>query len=76
MGESGQVVVFPGSGDVKTRFEDRGMVFSHDNEIVTANYYSVELETTEQAKILVEQSASTHRSDISCQNDFHNSLNL
>ncbi|KAG9307941.1 hypothetical protein JVU11DRAFT_12604 [Chiua virens] len=58
MGESGQVVVSPGAGEVRPRFEDRGMVFSHEREVVSASYYSVELEATEGGQIVAEQSAS------------------
>ena len=58
MGESGQVVISPGAGDVRPRFEDRGMVFSHDDEVVSASYYSVEMDAIEGGKIMAEQSAS------------------
>lgn len=58
MGESGQVVVVPGAGTVQDVFEDRGMAFSHDNEVLTASYYSVELEAQGGGKIFAEQSAS------------------
>ncbi|KAF8574015.1 glycoside hydrolase family 92 protein [Ramaria rubella] len=43
MGESGQVVVAPGEGTVTPAFEDRGIPFSHDDEVATASYYSVKL---------------------------------
>jgi hypothetical protein len=58
MGESSQVVVVPGSGTVKDVFEDRGMTFNHDDEVLTASYYSVELEAQGGGKIFAEQSAS------------------
>ena len=58
MGESGQVIVVPGAGDVKTRFEDRGWEFAHADEVVSASYYSVTLEGREKAQIVAEQSAS------------------
>ena len=45
MGESGQVVVSPGVGDVKQAFDDRGMEIVYDGEdrmeAVSANYYAV-----------------------------------
>lgn len=58
MGESGQVVVVPGTGLVKDVFEERGMSFSHDDEVLTASYYSVELDAQDGGKIFAEQSAS------------------
>ena len=59
MGESGQAIVVPGAGTVRPAFEDRGMGFSHANEIATASYYSVVLDATEGGTIHAEQSAST-----------------
>lgn len=59
MGESGHATIVPGIGDVKPRFEDRGMEFSHDRERATPSYYEVELASREGAKIQVQQSAST-----------------
>ena len=58
MGESGQVVVSPGAGDVRPKFEDRGMVFSHDDEVASASYYNVEMDAIEGGKIIAQQSAS------------------
>jgi hypothetical protein len=58
MGESSQVVVVPGTGVAKDVFEERGMTFSHDDEVLTASYYSVEMDTQDGAKIFAEQSAS------------------
>jgi putative alpha-1,2-mannosidase len=60
MGESGQVVVSPGAGKVLPKFEDRGMTFSHDNEVVSASYYSAKLEAIEGGEIVAEQSASKY----------------
>jgi len=57
MGESATVVVVPGAGQVRDLFEQRGMAFSHDTEVVSASYYSVEL-ATEDGPILAEQTAS------------------
>ncbi|KAF8547214.1 glycoside hydrolase family 92 protein [Imleria badia] len=59
MGESGQVTVSPGAGEIRSKFEDRGMAFSHEREVVSASYYSVELEATEGGKIFAEQSATS-----------------
>ncbi|KAG6334272.1 hypothetical protein ID866_4812, partial [Astraeus odoratus] len=59
MGESGQVVVSPGAGEVRPKFEDRGMAFSHDDEVVSASYYSVEMDAVEGGRILAEQSATS-----------------
>lgn len=65
MGESGQVVVVPGAGDIKSNFEDRGMNFDKDTEVRTASYYSVELNALEGGTILAEQSASTCSDQVS-----------
>lgn len=59
MGESGQAIVVPGAGAVKDVFEERGMTFSRDDEVLTASYYSAELEAQEGGTIFAEQSAST-----------------
>lgn len=59
MGESGQVVVVPGAGKVRDVFEQRGMTFSHDMEVVSASYYSAVLDAVEGGTVFVEQSAST-----------------
>lgn len=58
MGESGTVIIAPGTGTVKSQFSDRGLKFSHDREVITPSYYSVELEP-EKGTILAEQTAST-----------------
>ena len=44
MGESGQVVLVPGVGDVKPIFEERGLAFEKNSEMTTPNYYKVDLE--------------------------------
>ncbi|KAI9566681.1 glycoside hydrolase family 92 protein [Boletus coccyginus] len=59
MGESGQVTISPGAGQIRSKFEDRGMAFSHEKEVVSASYYNVELEATEGGKIFAEQSATS-----------------
>ena len=61
MGESGQAVVTPGAGDVKTAFEDRGMRFSHKDEIISASYYKVQMDALQGGRIIAEQSASGSR---------------
>ena len=58
MGESGQAIVAPGAGAVRPKFEDRGMRFSHADEVATASYYSVLLDAIEGGRIFAEQSAS------------------
>lgn len=60
MGESGQAVVVPGMGDVKPVFEDRGMAFSHADEVITPSYYSVQMNASGENRIFAEQSASEH----------------
>ncbi|KAJ6506363.1 glycoside hydrolase family 92 protein [Mycena vitilis] len=59
MGESGQVVVAPGIGQVKSRFEDRGLGFSNATEVISPSYYRVELESGSDGAILAEQSATS-----------------
>lgn len=59
MGESGQVIVVPGTGMVKDVFEQRGLSFSHDDEVITASYYSVDMGTQDGGKIFAEQSATS-----------------
>ena len=60
MGESGQVVVAPGAGNVEAVFEKRGMKFSHDDEVITPSYYSATLQPKTGGTIFAEQSASKH----------------
>ncbi|GJE97274.1 glycoside hydrolase family 92 protein [Phanerochaete sordida] len=59
MGESAQVVLVPGLGDVRPRFEDRGMRFEHADEVVSASYYSVQLNDENDEGVFVEQSATS-----------------
>jgi putative alpha-1,2-mannosidase len=72
MGESAQVVVVPGIGDIKSKFEDRALKFSTATEFISPSYYSVDLDAGNGNKILAEQSASKntliqHRlSDLPC----------
>lgn len=60
MGESGQAVVVPGVGKtVHTMFEDRGLTFNNESQVITPSYYSVELDIPDGGgSILAEQSAS------------------
>ncbi|KAF7333029.1 Glycoside hydrolase family 92 protein [Mycena venus] len=58
-GESGQVVVVPGIGDVKSRFEDRALGFSNATEVITPSYYRVDLDAGNGDAILAEQSATS-----------------
>jgi hypothetical protein len=60
MGESGQVVVVPGAGDVQSTFAKRGMAFSHDDEVITPSYYSANLLPSTGGTIVAEQSASKY----------------
>ncbi|KAI0365463.1 glycoside hydrolase family 92 protein [Pilatotrama ljubarskyi] len=59
MGESAQVVVAPGAGDIQSAFEKRGMAFDHRNEIAIASYYSVIMDAIEGGTIHAEQSATS-----------------
>ncbi|KAK7001651.1 hypothetical protein R3P38DRAFT_2795606 [Favolaschia claudopus] len=62
MGESGQVVVVPGTGSVKSKFEDRGLRFSDDTQIISPSYHRVELDSGDGGRILAEQSATSRPS--------------
>ena len=62
MGESGSAIVVPGAGTVRSKFEERGMNFTHANETSTASYYSVVLDAIESGTIRAEQSASASSS--------------
>ncbi|EGO27344.1 glycoside hydrolase family 92 protein [Serpula lacrymans var. lacrymans S7.9] len=59
MGESGQVILSPGAGQVQPTFEDRGMNFNHENEVASVNYYSVEMDALEGGTVFAEQSATS-----------------
>ncbi|KAJ6544363.1 glycosyl hydrolase family 92-domain-containing protein [Mycena capillaripes] len=59
MGESGQVVVVPGVGDVKSKFEDRAFRFSNATEVISPSYYRVDLDSGDGDIILAEQSATS-----------------
>ncbi|CDO69453.1 Glycoside Hydrolase Family 92 protein [Trametes cinnabarina] len=59
MGESGPAVVVPGAGEVRSVFEQRGMSFSHAEEITTPSYYSVIMNASEGGQIYAEQSATS-----------------
>lgn len=58
MGESGQAIVVPGTGDVQAVFESRGLPFSHDDEVITPSYYSATLQAKNGGTIFAERSAS------------------
>ena len=58
MGNSGQIVVVPGAGQVQSVFAQRGMNFTHSNEVATASYYSVSMDALEGGTIKTEVSAS------------------
>ena len=63
MGESGQVVLMPGTGPVLSSFEDRGLQFNKDDEHISPSYYSVLLHRKESSSqngssISAEMSAS------------------
>lgn len=59
MGESGQVVVVPGAGQVQPIFEQRGMAFSHESEVLTPSYYKAEMRAKEGGIIVAEQSSTS-----------------
>ena len=54
MGESATVTVVPGTGEVRTTIEDRGMKFRKEMERYSPSYCSVELGANEGGTILAE----------------------
>lgn len=60
MGESGQVVVVPGVGEVKPAFEDRGLSFEKADEVITPSYYKVDMKDGEGNGVKAEMSASEY----------------
>ncbi|KAL1739502.1 glycoside hydrolase family 92 protein [Schizophyllum fasciatum] len=60
MGESGNVIIVPGAGDVNTRFEDRGMEFieREKNEVLSPSYYAADL-ALKGGRLKAEQSATS-----------------
>jgi len=62
MGESAQIVLCPGLGDVKPAFKDRGLYFSHQNEMSSPQYYKTGLQTTASSDVeIVAEIAATSR---------------
>jgi len=59
MGESGQVVVHAGLGDIKPAFRGRGLAFSHANETLSATAYKVEMNAGNGSWITGEHASST-----------------
>lgn len=57
-GESGTVIIAPGVGSVTPSFEERGIPFSHDEEVATASYYSVRLHPETGGMIFAEHTSS------------------
>jgi hypothetical protein len=66
MGESGHVVVVPGIGEVKSRFDDRALAFNNATEVITPSYYRVDLDAGDGDMILAEQSASNAGNCLLC----------
>lgn len=58
MGESGTVIISPGTGELKTSFEDRGLEFAKENESISVSQYSVYLKDGEDGFIKSEMTAS------------------
>lgn len=59
MGESAQVSVAPGIGEVKTAFADRGLIYSHEKEISTPHYYKNTVLSASGDEINVELTATS-----------------
>jgi putative alpha-1,2-mannosidase len=62
MGESAQVAVSAGSGDVMTAFEDRGLPYSHSDEVTKPQYYKTVLNAKDSSKIVAELSSTSRAS--------------
>lgn len=58
IGESGTVIVAPGVGTVTPSFEERGISFSHEEEVATASYYKVKLRPETGGTIVSEHASS------------------
>ena len=43
MGESAEIAIAAGTGAVKSSFKDRGLIFSHDDEVSSPMYYKATL---------------------------------
>jgi putative alpha-1,2-mannosidase len=59
MGESAEIVIAPGIGDVKTALKDRGLTFSHDDEVSSPQYYKTVLTTSSNEDIIAELSSTS-----------------
>ena len=64
MGESGQVAISAGSGPVKTDFLERGLQFSHGQEISMPHYYKVVVNGSADSSIVAELTATSRASYI------------
>ena len=58
MGESGNVQLVPGVGDVKSKFEDRGLTFDKSDESPGVALYTVTMDDGVGGTVGVEMSAS------------------
>ncbi len=58
MGDYGSFTIMPQIGDVRPSFDDRKLSFSHDDEISTPYYYSVEMGKNEGTPITGEMTAT------------------
>lgn len=61
MGESAEIAVCPGTGSVKTAFSERGLKFSHEDEVSSPHYYQSTL-FTETGHIIAEATAVSRSS--------------
>ena len=59
MGDYGSISFLPSIGEIKINADDRKQKFSHQNEKVSPQYYSVIAETNENKKIRTEIAATT-----------------
>lgn len=64
MGESAEIAVSAGVGDVKPSFIDRGMPYSHDGEVSSPHYYRTLVETPSGTTMKAEASATSRASSL------------
>lgn len=64
MGESGEIAVAAGTGEVKTAFADRGMPYSHDKEVSSPHYFRTTMETSTGSMMSAEISATSRASSL------------
>lgn len=64
MGESAEIAISAGTGNVKTSIKNRGLYFDHNNEISKPQYYKTIIDTVTNSKMNAEISATSRASII------------